>query len=295
LLSKIPVQEAGAVVVDVHTHIVHDAVRDNRSAFFDAEPEFRLLYASPKSRLVSVDQTVAAMDDEGVAVSVVFGFPWRDPDTARRNNDYVIASAVRHPERVVGFCCLDPRRADAAREVERCLDSGLSGVGEMAFYDSGLNDDVLDRLDPIMAVCRSRNVPVMVHTNEPVGHRYPGKTPNTLAQIYRMITRFPDNRLILAHWGGGLFFYSLLKKEVRAALKNVWFDTAASPYLYQPAVYAVAKEIIGVDRVLLGTDFPLLKPSRYFADFHKAGLTSEEIRAIAGENAKALLNITDAE
>ena len=78
-------------------------------------------------------------------------------------------------------------------------------------------------------------------TNEPVGHAYPGKTPNTLAQIYRMVKRFPANTIVLAHWGGGLFFFNLLRKEVKEQLRNVYFDTAASPFLYDPAVYRVGQ------------------------------------------------------
>jgi predicted TIM-barrel fold metal-dependent hydrolase len=64
-----------------------------------------------------------------------------------------------------------------------------------------------------MDICRRREKPVLIHTNEPVGHLYAGKTRNTLSQIYQMIRRFPENRIVLAHWGGGIFFYNLLKKE----------------------------------------------------------------------------------
>ena len=118
---------------------------------------------------------------------------------------------------------------------------------------------------------------------------YPGKSENTLAQIYDIVRRFPDNKIVLAHWGGGVFFYALLKKEVRDALKNVWLDTAASPFLYDPAIYRHAVTILGVEKILFGTDFPLIKPSRYFKEFEEAGLTPEEKTAICGNNAKALL------
>ena len=96
----------------------------------------------------------------------------------------------------------------------------------------------------------------MIHTNEPVGHSYPGKTPNTLAQIYAMIKQFPHNRIILAHWGGGIFLYTLLKKEVRQTLDHVWFDTAASPFLYHPQIYQQAIALAGEDKILLGNRFP---------------------------------------
>lgn len=279
------------MIIDVHTHIFPSQIRENRQRYFPGESAFKLLYDSPKSTLVSAHDTIAAMDEEGVDRSVVFGFPWRDMGVVMETNDYVLESIHRFPERLTGFCCLDPAVADAVKEVERCLDGGLSGVGELAFYESGIDEQALARLTPIMELCQDRNVPVMVHTNEPVGHQYPGKTPNTLAQIYTMVTRFPNNAIILAHWGGGVFFYQLLRKEVKEALSNAYFDTAASPFLYNPAIYNMAIQIMGAEKILFGTDFPLLKPSRYFKEFKAAGLSESDQKKICGENAQHLLGI----
>lgn len=277
------------MIIDIHTHIFPKAVRDQRESFFDGEPPFETLYGSPKSRLISADELVATMDESGVDKSVTFGFPWRNADYSRRNNDYVIESVQRHPDRLIGFCCLDPMDPQAEKEARRCLEAGLAGIGELAFYDSDIDDRCLDALTPLMTLAREFNVPVMVHTNEPVGHQYPGKAPNTLVRIYELVRRFSDNRLILAHWGGGLFFYGLLKKEVSQAFANVWFDTAASPYLYTPAVYRNAISIVGTEKVLFGTDYPLLPPGRYFKEMDQAGLTTEEKTALCGTNAMAVL------
>ncbi|MCK5783516.1 MAG: amidohydrolase family protein, partial [Desulfobacterales bacterium] len=129
------------------------------------------------------------------------------------------------------------------------------------------------------------------HTNEPVGHSYPGKTPNTLAQIYNLAKTFPDNKIILAHWGGGIFFYTLLKKEVKETLKNIYYDTAASPFLYTPDIYRAAINMAGLDKILLGTDYPLLPPSRYFSELESAGMTAEEKEQICGLNAARLFGV----
>ena len=140
-----------------------------------------------------------------------------------------------------------------------------------------------------MQLCQNRQLPVLIHTNEPIGHHYPGKTPLSLAQIYRLIKEFPKNKIVLAHWGGGVFFYSLLKKEVRGYLKNVYVDTAASPYLYDPLIYELAIKLIGVDKILFGSDYPLLPPSRYFDELQETGLTPSQVAHICGENARLLL------
>ena len=280
------------MIIDIHTHAFPTEVRQARQRFFQNEPAFELLYASPKAKLVGAEETIAMMDAQGVDKSVIFGFPWRRADAFKRNNDYILEAVSRHPHRLIGFCCLDPTHRDAPAEVERCLQAGLAGVGELAFYESGIDRACLENLDPIMALAKNYNRPVMLHTNEPVGHSYPGKSPNTLAQISAVVRRFRDNRIILAHWGGGLFFYALLKKQMREELANVWFDTAASPYLYQSDIYRLAVEIAGTDKILLGTDFPLLEPQRYFKEMDRAGLTAEQRKAVSGDNAAGLLGLS---
>jgi predicted TIM-barrel fold metal-dependent hydrolase len=107
----------------------------------------------------------------------------------------------------------------------------------------------------------------------------------TLEQIQKLAATFPDNRIILAHWGGGIFFYHIMKKQLKQTLKNVWYDTAASPFLYDPAVYDMAVQAGVGDKVLLGTDFPLLPPDRYYRDLDASGLTKEEKQAVLGDNA----------
>ncbi|MGD9008326.1 MAG: amidohydrolase family protein [Desulfobacteraceae bacterium] len=278
-------------IIDVHTHIFPPEIRSQRGRFFSNEPEFELLYRSATSKMAGAGETVSMMDEQGVDRAVVMGFPWRSIETARRHNDYIMDAVGRHPTRLIGFCCFDPLHPAAANEAQRCLEAGLSGIGELAFYSSGIDDRCLDALDPVMALARRHRCVVMLHTNEPVGHQYPGKSPNTLSQIYNLAKRFSDNRLILAHWGGGIFMYTLLKKEIRQVLSNIWFDTAASPYLYQVQIYRQAIELAGLDKVLFGSDHPLLKPDRYMKELAAAGLDESQQAAICGANTAKLLNL----
>lgn len=278
------------MLIDFHTHIFPRAVREHREQYLPGEPAFELLYASEKSRMVGADELVAAMDAHGVDKAVTFGFPWQSPETARRHNDYIIEAVQRHPDRLIGFCCVDAGRPRAALEVARCLEAGLSGVGELAFYCDDFACS-LDEMDQIMALARAHDCPVMIHTNEPVGHEYPGKTRNTLAQIYALVKRYTDNRIVLAHWGGGIFWYNLMKKEVGETLANVWFDTAASPFLYKSDIYRLASELTGAGKILFGTDYPLLAAPRYLREMDQAGLTDDQKARICHGNAAALLKL----
>ena len=277
------------MIIDFHTHIFPRDIRENREKRFPAEPAFKLLYQSAKSRLIGAADLIDAMDKNQVDKSVVFGFPWKHSAVFKPHNDYIMEMVQKYPDRLIGFGCFEPCGKDAVSEADRCITAGVSGIGELAFYQTGIDESALDRLAPIMELCAGRDLPVLIHTNEPVGHDYHGKTPITMAQIYRLIKRFPSNKIVLAHWGGGIFFFGLLKKEVKESLKNVYFDTAASPYLYDSKIYQIADKIIGVDKILFGSDYPLLPPPRYFNEMAQAGLTKLQLEKIAGVNASQLL------
>jgi len=277
------------MIIDFHTHIFPRDICENREKLFPTEPAFKLLYQSANSRLIGAADLIDAMDKNQVDKSVVFGFPWKNSAVFTPHNDYIMEMVQKYPDRLSGFGCFEPAGENVVAEAERCIAGGVSGIGELAFYQTGIDESALDRLAPIMELCAGRDLPVLIHTNEPVGHEYHGKTPITMAQIYGLVKRFPGNKIVLAHWGGGIFFFSLLKKEVKESLKNVYFDTAASPYLYDSEIYQIAAKLVGVDKILFGSDYPLLPPTRYFSEMAQAGLTKIQLEKITGENAGQLL------
>ncbi len=277
------------MIIDTHTHIFPEQVKKDRSRYFDNEPEFKLLYNSPKAAICNIVDLLKSMDRYQVDISIICGFPWRTPEYTKQNNDIIIESVKKYPDRIKGLACFDAAWEGAADEALRCIDAGLCGAGELAFYLSGIDKKALAFLDPVMAVLREKgNLPCMIHTNEPVGHKYPGKTPITLEQIYTLAKTFPDNKIILAHWGGGIFFYNIMKKETKAVLKNIWYDTAASPFLYDSQIYDLAVATGVADKVLFGTDFPLLAPDRYYKDMENTNMSSLQKALILGGNASAL-------
>lgn len=277
------------MIIDSHVHIFPEKIKQNRSGYFDNEPEFKLLYNSPKAKIITINELIESMDKYQVDISIICGFPWRSPEFTRQNNDTIIESVQKYPDRIKGLACFDAAWGGAADEALRCIDAGLCGAGELAFYLSGIDKEALTFLDPVMAVLRDKgNLPCMIHTNEPLGHKYPGKTPVTLEQIYTLAKTFPDNKIILAHWGGGILFYNIMKKETKTVLKNIWYDTAASPFLYDPQIYDIAADAGVADKVLFGTDFPLLTPDRYYKDIDDSNITALQKEQILGKNAALL-------
>ncbi len=276
------------MIIDCHVHIFPPSIREARDRYFRAEPAFELLYGNPKSRIAGREELLRDMDRCGVDRAVVFGFPWESEDLYKRHNDYIMEAASRSPDRLIGLGCFSLGSAGAVVEAERCLSGGMAGIGELAVYGGGFDRAAIPALPEIMAACESRGAPLLLHANEPVGHFYPGKAPMRLSELYAFLKAYPGNRVVLAHWGGGLFFYLLLKREVRTVLENVWFDTAASPFLYEPSIYRFAVEIAGEDRILFGSDYPLIQPDRYLRELSEAGLSGEALEKVTGRNAEEL-------
>ncbi|MDI6852221.1 MAG: amidohydrolase family protein [Deltaproteobacteria bacterium] len=278
------------MIFDAHTHIFPEEVCRGRENFFADEPAFRLLYGDPKSRLISPAEMIAALAEEGVDAAVVSGFPWRTERLLRRHHEVLLEAMRRWPDKLIAFCTVNPLEPGAAREVERCLAAGFRGVGELAWY-ADVPSEKLEELAPIAELCQHFKVPLMLHTNDPVGAQYPGKAAMSLPAVYNLIRQFPEVTWILAHWGGGLPFYGLQKKETPQVYKNVYFDTAASPYLYRPAIYRLAAEMVGPEKILFGSDYPLLPPSRYVKEMDEADLPTDWREMILGKNLTRVLNL----
>lgn len=274
--------------IDVHTHIFPPEIVEDRERYFPGEPVFQSLYDTPKARLATAETLVQAMDEAGIDHSVTFGFPWRAYELAERHNDYVLESASRYPRRLIPMGCIDPLAERGLREAERVLRAGARGLGELALYEASDPATALDRYADLIRCCRSHEGVLLIHANEPVGHTYPGKAPWGLDFYYALARLAEGVPLILAHWGGGLCFYQLLKKEVSEVLANVYYDTAASPFLYRSSIYAQMVQIAGIEKILFGSDYPLLSAGRYFDEMAASGLAEEQIGAICGGNAKRL-------
>ncbi len=276
------------MIIDVHTHIFPDEIINNREKFFIGEPEFASIYQNSNAKMVNYKEMLEMMDEQGIDKSVIFGFPWNKIEFAKLNNDSVIEAVKKYPDRFIGLCCLNPLTPGSEEEVKRCFLNGLKGVGEIAFYHSDITEEISEKLNKIMKLCFEADYPFLVHTNEPVGHMYPGKADMKLKNIYNFVKKYSENKIILAHMGGGIFFYTSMKKEVTDVLKNVYYDTAAVPFLYKKEIYKIAAEFAGEDKILFGSDYPLINPKRYFKDMDEVDISDKLKRKIKGENAKIL-------
>lgn len=277
------------MIVDFHTHVFPPEIIARREAYLERDAWFGRLYGGPKARLATAEDLLAAMDAAGVDVAVTFGFGWADPGLCGLGNDYTLEAVRAHPGRLVGLAVVNPVSWEAAAEIERCAAAGLRGIGELMPDGQGFSLADAKTLAPVMEAAQALGWPVLSHTSEPVGHTYAGKGSPSLAAAVELAGRFPEATLVLAHWGGGLPFYELMP-ELRAALAHVYYDTAASPYLYDDAIFPLLAGLVG-GKILFGSDYPLLDPARFLARVRAAGLSQQALAAVLGGNAARLLNL----
>jgi len=281
------------MIIDFHTHIIPPKVKHNRDEYARQCRSFASIYSDPKAKLATAEEIIAAMDKDGIDISVVLNYGWSTQSLCAEVNDYILESVSRYPKRLVGFCSVVPSEDDAAlREVERCIKNGAKGIGELRLDDHLRKKHSFVMLKPIIDTIIQNNLILLTHASEPVGHQYSGKGEATPDILYTLITVFPDLKLVCAHWGGGLPFYALMP-EVKTALKNVYFDTAASPFLYTPQVYSQVAQLVGADKILFGSDYPLIPPRRLLKEIAALDLPEESKNKILAGNAKKLLGLPE--
>ncbi len=279
------------MLIDFHTHIFSPDIQTYRERYCSRDPWFDALYSDTRNRLASAEDLIAEMDATGVDAAVAFSFGWTDPGLIEETNSYVIDSMRRYPGRIYGMAVLQPTvGVRAVRELERCAEAGMVGLGELMPHGQGYRLNNIDLLTPVMEVVRQYELLVLSHCSEPVGHSYPGKGNVSLPDIIAFLTAFPDVRFIAAHWGGGLPFYSLMP-EIQRVTTNVWYDTAATPYLYRNTIVPAVAQIVGADRILFASDYGLLRQRRVIDYIRQSGLSDSAVEMVLGGNAKALLGL----
>ena len=289
---------------DSHVHLFPPEVYQNWDKYAQRDETFANLTRKPangkgtEEAWVNIEEALECADRAGVYGLGMQGWYWNDAGLMRLHNDYMADAIQRYPNRLKGFISVNPKFGqEALDEIKRCVKLGFSGIGELGPGGNGYDFEDPDFL-AVLDCARRHGLPVCIHCVEPIGHRYPGKDTTSLAPLPELIKKYPDLKLILAHMGGGLPFYEM-NPRYRNAFGNVRYDMAANPLLYDIRSIRAAITMIGSDRLLYGSDFPLLLyPSKCReADFtmfiedirQNAGLSQEEWQQVMGGNFCAFL------
>ena len=294
------------MIIDAHIHMFPPEVHRDPGGWARQvdEPYWALLTTDQPGRpsiqgWATVEGLLSDMDRAGVERVVMQGMYWQHLETCVAQNNWYIEWCRQHPDRLLGFAVVQPKAGDRALdEVRRAVDAGLCRLGEMLPYAQGYHMRDPDFLR-VVELLIELDVPLCLHVSEPVGHVYPGKSTTPLEDYYWLATEYPELKLILAHWGGLLPFYELMK-GVRKQLRNVYYDTAATPLLYRQEVYRVVVSVVGPEKILYGSDYPLLiypaqdkEPgfTRLLDDIRGSGLVPDALDLVLGGNAARLLGL----
>lgn len=277
-------------MIDAHVHIFPPSMIERREALMRGDPWFGEAFGHPRAKMTTIEDLIASMDKARVDISVVVGWPWGSNDLCAEHNDYLAEAKSRFPNRIVWLGIVNPVAPGAALEISRCVDLGVNGFGEVNADGQGFRWTEPDSYRDALLQVTEAGLPLMCHTSEPVGHRYRGKGYAHPQEILTAIETVPILKWVLAHWGGGLPFYELMP-EVRLATANVAYDSAATSFLYDSSIFRRIIDLVGVEKVVFGSDWPVLGQAKLIDRIRGLDLTGDELAAVLGGNAARIYNI----
>ena len=285
--SKLLKKKYAMKIIDFHTHIFPPRLVQDRSSFLEDE-QLYCIYREERARLATLEDLLGYMDEEGVNGAVAMGFTWQIPRYAELHNRYLAEAQENGRKKIWSFGSIALEPGTIQNQVKMIHEMGLAGIGEISFYREGMKGKSPEILATVLAEGCRYNLPVCIHVNEPVGHLYSGKYSPDIEMLYQIITQYREIPVILSHWGGGLLFYELMK-EVQRDLSHVYYDMAATPFLYNEKIYRLAVDICGGEKLLFGTDFPLLRTGRYIDPIERMVTDPETRNFILHKNAFRIL------
>jgi predicted TIM-barrel fold metal-dependent hydrolase len=225
---------------------------------------------------------------------VVFTVDERLTGRPQVSNDAVAEFAAKNADIAIPFASLDPNRgADAVREARRLVSAGL--VRGLKLHPPLQQFFPNDRIAyPLYEVFAEARLPVLFHTGHSgIGTGMPGGGGIRLKYGHPMpiddvAVDFPDLPIIMAHpsfpWQDEAISVCLHKAQVYIDLSG-W-----SPKYFSPTLIQYANTLLKT-KVLFGSDYPLLTPDRWMADFEKIGIKDEVRPLILKENAMRLFGL----
>ena len=209
-------------------------------------------------------------------------------------NDYVAGVVRKYPEQFIGFASVDPwKGAIAVHELERSVNElGLRGLKLMPITQAFFPND--PRFYPLWEKCAELGIPALFHTGQTgIGAGTPGGGGLKLKYsqplyLDDVAADFPDLTIIMAHpavpWQEEQLSVALHKA-------NVYIDLSGwSPKYFRPVLIQYASTILQ-DKVLFGSDYPLIQPDRWLEDFERLDMKEDVRQKILLENARKILRI----
>ena len=287
----IDVQAVEAIDVHVHAEV-------GRSGEDGMRPEWRAAAAKYfGEHALPTAEEVAAYYRERKLAAVVFTV---DAETVTGRpavpNEEIAEVAAANPDVLIPFASVDPNKgARAVEEAKRLIrDYGVKGFklhpNVQGFYPNDRS------VYPLYEVVAEAGLPALFHTGHSgIGAGLPGgggirlKYSNPM-YVDDVAVDFPELKIVLAHpsfpWQDEAISVALHKQQVYIDLSG-W-----SPKYFPPQLVQYANTLLR-DRILFGSDFPLITPDRWLEDFARADFRDDVRPLVLKENAARLLGLRE--
>ena len=282
------------MIIDCHHHWIPQQIAENAERFMRKGNRVERqgsvvnvykdgVHVGPIFREESwdVSKQIAHMDAAGVDIAVLhlnIWPEWLTPESASVINDSMASVVESHPDRFVGLAHVHPTQKGAIEEARRAIrELGLKGIGIVSNID-GIPLDA-EVLWPLYEVANEHGVPVVVHpASMPFEHsmlkeynlaRSIGRVHDVMLATTRLmvsgcLANFPDLRFVMPHLGGAFFavknrlstrYYEGGAHPFDRYIDQFYFDTA--PALWGEPELRCAVEVLGPERIVFGSDYPL--------------------------------------
>ena len=261
-----------------------------------------------KLKPITAAELVQHLDDAGIKRAVVLSTAYSFSNPARKvqddyafvraDNDWTSQQVAQYPDRLVGFCGINPLKDYALAELARCAkDPNLARGLKLHFGNSFVEYHNPQHIEQVKRVFRAANeyrMAIVVHMRANTSQKMGGEEARLF--LNEFLPAVPDVPVQIAHMGGaggvepaifdevlGVFVEAIARGDPRT--KNLWFDvTSVTIDLTPETAQRIVERIrqLGVQRMLFGSDAPTPTnlPRMTWAAFRKLPLTEAEFRAI---------------
>ncbi|HEX7217618.1 MAG TPA: amidohydrolase family protein [Burkholderiales bacterium] len=276
------------VAIDVHTHAWKSALQVDAKASAQQEAMGRYFRYQPQHQTVP---EMAKMYRELKMAFVVFTVD--SPKEPRPITNEEVAELANREDNAIPFASVDPRRPDAVSRARRLIaDYKVKGF---KFHPSVQEFFPNDRLAyPLYEVIAEAKLPALFHTGQTgvgAGTRGGGgirlKYANPMC-LDDVAADFPDMPIVLAHPS---FPWQEEALSVATHKPQVYIDLSGwSPKYFPPILVQYANTILK-DKILFGSDYPVIAPGKWIEEFEKLPIKPDVRPLIMKENAAKLLGL----
>lgn len=286
--------DLGAIdAIDFHVHALRPDTPgvENEKARLQREDQARRW----KSDLVNItlDDTAAYYRERRMAAVLFPVDSERSQGDSMVPNTDVAAAAKRHPDVFIPFASVDPLRPDAVAIATDLLENhGIRGFKFHASVQDFAPDD--PRAYALYDVIAAHRSIALFHSGQTgIGRTSPGGGGVRLKHSNPMLlddiaVDFPDLTIVIAHPS---FPWQAEALAVARHKQNVFIDLSGwSPKYFEDQLVQHANTLIA-DKVLFGSDFPVLTPDRWLADFAERDFRDSVRPGILKDNAARVLGL----